>query len=56
MPGFMVRKVIVGMSGGVDSAMAALILKKRGNEIESLKGDPETESYSHVLELKNMTN
>ena len=30
------RKIIVGMSGGVDSSVAALLLQKEGYEVEGL--------------------
>ena len=35
----MKEKIIIGMSGGVDSAVASAILKDKGFEVEGLKHD-----------------
>ncbi|MCK5663700.1 MAG: 7-cyano-7-deazaguanine synthase, partial [Thiotrichaceae bacterium] len=51
---FKSKKIIVGMSGGVDSSIAALLLKKQGYEVEGLFmknwEEDDTEEYCSATE------
>ena len=38
------KKILVGMSGGVDSSAAALILRDQGHEVAGLTFEPRTMS------------